>query len=416
MASAISVPDARTRGRRVARLLDGPLTSYYLLLGATLLLTALGLVMVLSASSVIAFKAYGDSYYFVEKQAVGVGIGLVAFLVAARLPARIHRALAYPALLVTIGLLCLVLVPGVGVEVNANRNWLDLGGPFRLQPSEFAKIALVLWAADLLTRKRKLLGQLRHVLVPLAPVAAAVIGLVLLGDDLGTAVVLGAIVLAMLWFAGTPLRVFLLPLGATLAIAVSMIYAQPDRLERVQGYLDPLGRYWDSGWQASHGLFGLGTGGLVGVGLGASREKWGDLPAAHTDFIFAVIGEELGLLGTLVVLGLYSAAGYAGFRVAIRTKDGFVRLAAAGATGWLLIQASINIGAVLGLLPVTGIPLPLLSYGGSALIPTLFSLGMLVSFARTEPGAKAALANRSRRWPFGRLRSRTADVAQRGGG
>ncbi len=388
--------------RRVARLLDGPLTSYYLLVGATLLLTTLGLVMVLSASSVTAFRDYGDTYYFLEKQAIGAAVGVPALLVATRLPVRVFKALAYPALLAAIALLGVVLIAGVGVEVGGNRNWIDLGGSFRLQPSEFAKVALILWAADMLARKRKLLGRMRHVLVPLAPVASVVIGLVLLGDDLGTAIVLGIIVLALLWFAGTPLRILSVLVAAAGVLVGSMVMAQDDRLSRVQSYGDPLGSYWDGGWQAAHGFFGLATGGLLGVGLGASREKWGDLPAAHTDFIFAVIGEELGLVGTLVVLALFSALGYAGFRVAIRTKDPFVRLAASGTTAWLLVQVAINIGAVLGLLPVAGIPLPLVSYGGSALIPTLFALGMLISFARREPGAAAALASRR-----GRLRAST---------
>jgi cell division protein FtsW len=379
---------------RLARLLDKPLTSYYLVLGATLLLTVLGLVMVLSASSVTAFKAYGESYYFVEKQAIGVVIGLPALWAASRIPARAYRALAYPMLLFSVALLCAVLVPGIGVEVNNNRNWIELGAGFRLQPSEFAKVALIVWGADLLARKRKLLGQTKHVLVPLIPVGCVVAGLVMLGDDLGTAVILGMIVLALLWVAGTPMRTFVALVGTSALVVLFFIHQQEDRLARVYSFGDPFADFHGTGWQGANGIYALATGGFFGVGLGASRQKWGDLPAAHTDFIFAIIGEELGLAGALVVLALFAALGYAGFRIAIRAKDPFVRIAAAGTTAWVLVQAAVNLGAVLGLLPIAGIPLPLVSYGGSALLPTLFALGMLLSFARSEPGVAAALAAR----------------------
>jgi len=392
-AAPVAAASADSRGP-LARLLDKPLTSYYLVLGATLLLTVLGLVMVLSASSVTAFKAYGESYYFVEKQAVGVALGLPALWIASRLPPRVYRMFAYPILLGSIGLLCLVLLPGMGVEVNNNRNWIEIGAGFRLQPSEFAKVALIVWGADLLARKRKLLGQPKHVLVPLVPVACAVIGLVLLGDDLGTAVILGTIVLSLLWVAGTPLRIFTSLVLLASVVVLFFIHQQQDRLARLYSFGDPFADFHGTGWQGANGIYALATGGFFGVGLGASRQKWGDLPAAHTDFIFAIIGEELGLAGTLVVLALFAALGYAGFRIAIRARDPFVRLAAAGTTAWVLVQTTVNLGAVLGLLPIAGIPLPLVSYGGSALLPTLFALGMLLSFARSEPGVAAALAAR----------------------
>ena len=267
--------------------------------------------MVLSASSVTAFKAYGESYYFVEKQAVGVALGLPALWIASRLPPRVYRMFAYPILLGSIGLLCLVLLPGMGVEVNNNRNWIEIGA-FRLQPSEFAKVALIVWGADLLARKRKLLGQPKHVLVPLVPVACAVIGLVLLGDDLGTAVILGTIVLSLLWVAGTPLRIFTSLVLLASVVVLFFIHQQQDRLARLYSFGDPFADFHGTGWQGANGIYALATGGFFGVGLGASRQKWGDLPAAHTDFILAIIGEELGLAGTLVVLALFAALGYAG--------------------------------------------------------------------------------------------------------
>ena len=385
------LPASRPPGRLEA-LARSPLTSYYLLLGATALLLTLGLVMVLSASSVQSYRRSGSSFAVFEKQALWLAIGLPLLWGALRLPVRAYRRLALPALVGSLALLA--LVPPFGVEVNGNKNWLDFGGPFRLQPSEPAKLALVLWGADVLARKRRLLGQWKHLLVPLVPGGGLLIGLVLLGDDLGTSLVLMAILLALLFFAGAPLRLFagVLSAGAVLVLALAVTSA--NRLQRITGWWDPSAgdTALTVGYQSMHGKYALASGGWWGLGLGASREKWGGLPEAHNDFIFAVLGEELGLVGTLVVLALIGALGYAGVRVAARARDPFVRLAAAGVTTWLLFQALVNVGAVLGLLPVVGLPLPLVSYGGSALLPTMLALGMLLSFARREPGAADELA------------------------
>jgi cell division protein FtsW len=377
----------------VRRLLERPLGSYYLLLGAGGLLLILGLVMVLSASSVEAYRISGSAFTVFQKQALWLAIGLPVTWLAAQLPVRTYRALAYPLLFGSV--LLLALVPVFGREVNGQTNWIDFGGPFQLQPSEGAKLALVLWGADLLARKRKLLTQWKHLLVPLLPGSVLVIGLVLVGGDLGTALVLFAIVLALLFFAGAPLRLFGALSCMTIALVLLMIKTNAERVSRVTGFLDPFADYHNSGWQGAHSIFALASGGWSGVGLGASRQKWdGYLPEAHTDFIFAIIGEELGLLGTLVVVALFAVMGFAGFRIAARSRDFFVTLVAAAATTWLLVQAMVNIGAVLGVLPITGIPLPLVSYGGSALLPTMLALGMLLSFAKREPGARAALAAR----------------------
>jgi cell division protein FtsW len=376
------------------RLLDRPLTSYHLLVGCTALLLALGLVMVLSASSVLAYRESGSSYAIVEKQAMWAVVGVPAMWVTSRLPVRWLRRLAIPLLVGAVGLLMLVLVPHVGVTVNGNRNWINFGGPFRLQPSEAAKLALVVWSADLLARKQRVLTSWRHLLVPLLPVAGVLVGLVLLGNDLGTDIVLIAIVGAVLFVVGAPGRLFAL-LGAGMVTAVTLLsVTAPHRLDRFRSWLNPDADYLGTGWQAVHARFALGSGGWWGLGLGAGREKWGDLPEAHTDFIFAVIGEELGLIGTLAVLVLFALLVYSGIRVALRTTDMFVRLAAAGAVAWITTQALVNIGAVLGVLPIAGVPLPLVSYGGSSLLPTLVALGMLVAFARDEPGAREALAAR----------------------
>ncbi|HVQ88654.1 MAG TPA: FtsW/RodA/SpoVE family cell cycle protein, partial [Actinomycetes bacterium] len=216
-----------------------PLTPYYLILGATVLLTTLGLVMVLSASSVESYVANGSSYAVAQKQAIWVAIGVPMLLVASRLPIRFFRALAIPMMVVALVLLVLVLVPGIGVSVNGNQNWIQFGGPFRIQPAEAAKLALVLWGSDLLVRKRRLLSQYRHLMVPLLPVAALVIGLVLLGGDLGTSLILMAIVAGLLFVAGAPLRLFVLVGGVALGVILFMTLERSARLSRFQSFLDP---------------------------------------------------------------------------------------------------------------------------------------------------------------------------------
>ncbi|MFC7216702.1 putative lipid II flippase FtsW [Streptomyces polyrhachis] len=382
--------------RRARRAWDRPLTAYYLLLGGSLLITGLGLVMVFSASQIRALSDGLPSTYYFRKQLVAAVIGTVLLLAASRLPIVLHRALAYPLLAGSAFLMALVQVPGIGQEVGGNTNWLSLGGPFQLQPSEFGKLALVLWGADLLARKhdKKLLGQWKHLLIPLVPVALLLLGLVMLGADMGTAVVLAAILFGLLWIAGAPTRLFAAVLGIGAFMALLLVKGSAHRMDR----LSCLGAT-DTGpgdicWQGLHGIYALASGGWFGSGLGASVEKWGGLPEAHTDFIFAVTGEELGLAGTLSVLILFAALGYAGIRVAGRTEDTFVRFAAGGVTTWITAQFVVNIGAVLGLLPIAGVPLPLFSYGGSALLPTMFAIGLLIAFARNEPAARAALAMR----------------------
>jgi cell division protein FtsW len=363
---------------------------------------------VLSASSVTSLNEYGNSYAIFTKQAIWVAVGVPLALIASKLPIGLIRFGAWPALLVSIALIALTYVPGFGVSVNGNRNWLSFGGPLQIQPSELAKLALVLWCADVYSRKDRLLTQWRHVLVPMMPVCALIVGMVILQGDLGTALVLFAIVLGMLWVVGAPARLFLGSFLVVSVLAFGLAASQPERVARLTGFMNPIDNYGSQGWQASHGFFALATGGLWGSGIGASNQKWGNLPGAHTDFIFAIIGEEFGLFGTLVVLLLFVTLAYAGIRIAARTPDLFVKYASAGIVVWLLSQALINIGMVLGLLPVIGIPLPLISYGGSALVPTLVSLGLLLSFARTEPGAREALQarrrERRRRW------SRRADL------
>jgi cell division protein FtsW len=380
----------------IVGLLDRPLTSYYLVLGCSMLLLALGLTMVLSASSVVQLTKTGSAFTLFHKQAIWVGIGLPMMWVAAALPVRAFRVLAYPLMLLSVLALVLVLVPGLGATAGGATRWLSFGGFFQLQPSEPAKLALTLWGADLLARKEKLrqLTEWRHLLIPLLPGAGLVVLLVMMGNDLGTTLVLLTIFLSLLWVVGAPGRLFLGMAGLVCLLVSILIMVEPYRLQRLTGFLDSSGNKLTINYQGTQGLYAIASGGWFGTGLGEGKAKWQYLPHAETDFIFAIIGEELGLIGTLLVLGLFGLLAYAGLRIARRVKDPFMRLAAAGVTAWLVIQAVVNIGAVIRVLPITGIPLPLVSYGGSALIPTLIALGMLLSFAKREPGARQALAAR----------------------
>jgi cell division protein FtsW len=309
---------------------------------------------------------------------------------------RAYRILGYPLLLASIALLLLVLVPGVGQNVSGATRWIALPGGLQIQPSEPAKLALVLWGADLLARKERRLGETKHLLIPLLPVAMVMGLLVMAQPDMGTTIVLVTIMLALLFTAGAQLRLFA-KLGVFLGVSLGgLAVAEPYRMQRLTGFRHPCAEQHalSIGYQACQGLYALSSGGWFGLGLGASREKFGYLPNQYTDYIFAIIGEELGLLGTLLVLGLFALLGYAGIRIAQRCPDTFSQLAAAGVTAWLLGQALVNMGAVVGLLPITGIPLPLVSFGGSALVPTMFAIGMLISFARREPSTAKALAAR----------------------
>ena len=383
--STDSIRRAVSSGRRRA---EHPLATYHVLLGATLLLLVLGVAMVLSASTIESYRIFGSAYTLWLRQLMFAVLGLVAMVVASRLPVRFFRRMAYPTLVVALVALVAVLV--IGRDVNGQRNWIELGGPFRFQPSEFAKLAIVLWSADLLARKQGLLDQWKHLLVPLLPVTLGIIGLVLLEGDVGTALIMVPMVAAVLYVNGAPLKLFA---GGALAVLGGIAYLSLTanyRLSRYTGWLDPESDPLAGGWQLLRGKSAMGGGGWFGVGLGASREKWDWLPEAHTDFIYAVVGEELGIIGSLLVLVLFAAIGLAGLRIVRTTADPFVRTASAAVIAWILTQALVNIGGVLQLIPITGVPLPLVSYGGSSLVPTLLALGMLMAFARAEAAAPAS--------------------------
>ena len=393
--------------------LQRPLASYYLVLASTAALLLIGLVMVFSASSVKSYATYHSSYAIAVKQALFMAIGIPCMWAASRLPVKAWRMLGYPLLIAAIAGLVLVLVPGIGRNVDGATRWIPLPGGFNIQPSELGKLAVALWGADLLVRKKKLLREWKHLFVPLLPVAGLICFLVMLEPDMGTTLATVSIVVALLWVVGTPLRYFAAFLAVLVSLGTALAIAEPYRMARLTAFLHPFDDPQGTGYQAVQGLYALSSGGWFGLGLGASREKWsGGLPNAHTDFVFAIIGEELGLLGTIAVLVLFATLTYAGVRIAKRTTDPFARLAATGVTAWLAAQALINMGAVVGLVPITGIPLPLISFGGSALIPTMVAIGMLLSFARCEPGAAQALAAR-RINPFRRVKAAPAPARTR---
>jgi cell division protein FtsW len=387
---------------RVKALLDRPLASYYLVLGCALLLLGVGLMMVFSTSTAYDLDLGLPPYSMFEKQLLGAAVGLLLMWLAAKSPPRLFRKFAYPLLLASVGGLMLVLL--FGHEVDGAKRWLNVAGT-QVQPSEFAKLALVVWGADLLTRKEKLkqLTDWRHILIPLLPGAALMCLLVMIGKDLGTTFLLIVIFLALLWVIGAPGKLLVGMVALMLFALLMLVAVHSYEWARISSFLSsqsPSCRNLTC-YQLVQGKDALGSGGLFGVGSGASRGKWGWVPNSPTDFIFAILGEELGLVGTLCVVVLYGGLAYGGLRVARRVPDTFARLCAGAITVWLTAQALVNMGAVLGLLPITGVPLPLISAGVSSLIVTMVAIGMLMSFARSEPGAVQALAasgpSRSRR-------------------
>lgn len=386
-----------TRTSALRQWLAHPVAPYYLLIGSAGLLLAIGLVMVLSASGVAALREYGDSYYYLKRQLIWVAVGLVGAGIVARTPIRLIRLAAWPLIIGSIGLLLLTYVPGFGVEVNGSTNWLDFGGPFRIQPSEVGKLAIVVWGAHIYASKGRRIAEIRHLAIPVWLGAGAVVALTVGQRDLGTAIVLSAIVLGLMWVAGVPGWLMAGIGAAGLAVGSFFVWTEEYRRDRILSFLDPFADRLDTGYQAVASIYAFGSGGWWGAGLGASKQKWGRLPEAHTDFIYAVIGEELGLVGSLVVLVLLLVLAYAGLRIATAATDRFVRLAVGAVMTWLLAQSVINLGATLGVMPITGVPLPLVSYGGTAMIFALAGLGLVLAGARTDPALRAALAARRSR-------------------
>ncbi len=367
---------------------------YYALLISIFALLFIGIVMILSASTTVSYKQFDNQYVIFLRQLMFAAIGVVIMLLISRLPKVFFHKWAHIGLWVSLILLVLVLIPGIGISVAGQRNWISLWGSFRLQPSEIAKLTFIVWGSVVLSRQVKSrVTTWQNLLVPVFPVGLLIAVLVVMEGDLGTTLIIGPIVLALFYAAGAPLKMFSWTILAGLLGIFVLSIREGYRVQRFMSWLNPTAENLDAGWQVLHGKYALATGGLTGIGLGASREKWGWLPAAHTDFIFAVVGEELGLVGTLIVLFLIGTIGYVALSLARKTNDFFTRLVATSVMAWIVVQSFINIGAVLALLPVTGVPLPLVSYGGSSLIFTLAALGVLLAVLRNEPNVKSELKN-----------------------
>jgi cell division protein FtsW len=384
---------------RYSKIFARPELPFYLILWSTVFLAALGLTMVLSASTVTSLQENGNSYSIFIRQFFFLIIGTAAAYWAYKVRGAVWLRIARISLTVSILTLLLPFVSFLGKDVKGNRNWIEFWG-FTLQPSEFAKLGLILWCAYQL-KNIDLNRDGNKSLLVLLPAIAVISSIILLQKDLGTALLILLIFIGILFIAGAPLKLFLSVFVVGIVIGSAFVFSSAYRMDRFAALFDPFDeRYYKfSGWQPAHSIMGLASGGLWGSGLGASKQKWANLAEAHTDFIFSVIGEELGLLGSLLVLGLYSALIYAIVRVALKTKDNFSRYATAAIACWFIAQVAINIGSATSLIPVIGVTLPFISYGGSSLLANLLAVGFVLGVARRTPeiayGIKANQIRRS---------------------
>jgi cell division protein FtsW len=374
-----------------------PASAYYLILGSVIALAALGLVMVLSASSVKALNESGHSFAYVLRQSLFLLLSVSIAWVAMKLRAALWKPIARTSLIFSCALLILPQIPGVGKTVGGNTNWIGIGS-FTIQPSEFAKIGIILWCALRLRIHDNAASQNQpsNAAKLIVPGIALVMVLILVGRDLGTAVVVAGIVGGTLFIAGIPMRIFAF-LGAGLGVAFgALILTSSNRMNRFSAFFDPFAEenYKGVGWQQAHSIMGLASGGPLGTGLGSSKQKWGNLPEAHTDFIFSVIGEELGLLGTLAVLSLFGILILGIFRVALRADNSFERYVCAGIGCWFAVQVILNVGTVISVIPVVGVTLPFISYGGSSLLATFVAIGFVLGVLRRDPAIAAEIRER----------------------
>jgi cell division protein FtsW len=366
--------------------LSQPISSYYLLLGSTASLTGLGIIMVLSASSIHSLETSGSSFSIVLRQIVFLAIALPVGFLASRLSIEKWKWIARFSLIGSVLVLLLLQVPGLGNTVNGNTNWIVVG-PVVFQPSEFVKFFMILWAGFMLAKHEESKSLRSNVIAILVPTFFAIMALIMLGNDLGNAAIFAAILVCLLFISGIRLRLIGFTTFLGVALVAALIITVPNRMHRLLAVMHPFSpeNYKLSGWQPAHSIMGLASGGLFGVGLGASRQKWGNLAEAHTDFIFSVIGEELGLIGTLVVLFLFAALIFAIFKIAVRASDPMIRYTCAGIGCWITVQVVLNIGSATSVLPVVGVTLPLLSYGGSSLISIYLALGFVMGAALRDP-------------------------------
>ncbi len=374
-----------------------PVNLFYMLLGSTLGLSILGLIMVFSASSIHSLETKGSSYGIVLRQFIFLAMSLPMAWVFSRFSLARWKLIARFGFIISIFLLMIVQV--IGKSVNGNHNWISLGF-VDVQPSEIAKFLMVLWAGFMLAKQERSGVDHTVVLKQIAPAFALCILLVMLGSDLGTASVFACILAGLLWVSGLRLGIFGIGLSVGLVGLTAAILTSPYRVQRFMVFLNPFAedQYKLYGWQPAHSLLGLASGGLFGVGLGASRQKWGNLAEAHTDFIFAVIGEELGLFGTIATLLLLSVLLFSIFKLALRAHDPMVRYVASGFGCWIAIQTILNIGSAISVLPVVGVTLPLVSYGGSALIATYMGIGFVLGAARRDPVIYKELQETGIKW------------------
>ena len=371
--------------QKYSRILTRPELPYFLIIWSTAFLCALGLTMVLSSSTVKSLQESGNTYSIFIKQFFFLILGSSAAYWAFKVKGLIWPQIARYALSISIVILLLPFVPFLGKNINGNRNWIEIAG-FTLQPSEFAKLGLILWCA----LRLRTLGQVpgsKNLIFLIAPGLVAIELLILLERDLGTALLVLIIFGGILFISGAPIKNFVALLALGAIVGTAFILSSDYRMSRFAALFNPFDeRYYKfSGWQPAHSIMGLASGGLWGSGLGASKQKWANLAEAHTDFIFSVIGEELGLLGTLLVLALYAALIYSILRVAIKTKDDFSRYATAGIACWFIAQVVINIGSVTSVIPVIGVNLPFISYGCSSLLANLIAVGFVLGVARRTP-------------------------------
>ncbi|HMH58335.1 MAG TPA: putative lipid II flippase FtsW [Galbitalea sp.] len=375
----------------VQKVFGAETSTFFLLLGTTLFLLIFGLVMVLSSSSIEDGASAGHDFFSsFTRQGLYALIGVPLMLIASRMPTGFWKKWAWPAVLGTGALQLLVFIPGLGLSFQGNQNWIKIGA-FTGQPSELVKLALILWVSWILARKRALLDDWKHVFLPIAPVVGIAIGLVLLGKDLGTAIIMGMIVLGCLFYAGVRLRIIGVALVVAGVIGLLLTQIGTSRTSRISAFLSGCTRpsdYRVDCWQTVHAWWGIASGGIFGSGLGESKVKWSWLPDADTDFIFAIIGDELGFIGAILVLALFVVLAIAFVRIVRTSRDPFARIVTSGVMIWIIGQAFVNIAVVLGLLPVLGVPLPLISAGGSSLISSLVAIGIVLSFARHQPVAE----------------------------
>ena len=392
-----TVLNQKSRSRNYTHALGNPSAPYYIILFSVSLLTGLGLLMVLSASAVKSFEQTGSTYSIFLKQLLFLTFALLFAYLAMHLKKSLWEKSARLALPLSVLFLILPRFPGLGRTINGNTAWIGVGS-FTIQPSEFAKLGIIFFCSMQLRRihSSEISQKPWKIIFACVPAVFVLLGLIMAGKDLGTALIVMGLAAGLLFVGGTPMKQLAIVSALGITTAVGFILSSSNRVSRFSAFIHPFDPsvYKLAGWQTAHSVMGLASGGIFGVGLGASRQKWANLTEANTDFIFSVIGEELGLIGTISVLLLYLALIYGIFRTAMATKDIYFRYATMGIGIWLLIQVTVNVGSDIGVLPVVGVTLPFISYGGSALIANFLAVGFVLNVLRRDPDVKASMTTR----------------------